>query len=107
MPGVLHVADGKVVVEIVVEIERLLDVVRIAVRELNTGLLAPKQIGHEADETGLREFTGMMAHGVVDAPNLHDRNDRAGGGAIGDCEVRAHFAVAQFHRDVLCFHGAL
>jgi len=41
VPSVLHVAHREVVVEVVVEIERLLDVVGIAVAELDTGLLPP------------------------------------------------------------------
>src|SRR4030095_13492186 len=40
--GVLHVAHAEVVVEIVVEIERLPHVRRVGVRELNAGLLPPE-----------------------------------------------------------------
>src|SRR5262249_54579551 len=71
MPRVLHVAHGEVVVEVVVEIERLLHVFGIVVGELDARLLPPEQIRHQADESGLREFMRVPAHGVVDAPDFH------------------------------------
>src|SRR5262245_21947594 len=71
MPRVLHVAHGEVVVEVVVEIERLLDVFGIVIGELDARLLPPEQVRHQADESRLREFMGMPAHGVVDAPDFH------------------------------------
>jgi hypothetical protein len=77
VPGVLHVAHGKVVVEVVVEIERLLHVLGIVVAELDTGLLPPEQIRHETDKSGLGEFVRVPPHGVVDAPDFHDGDDRA------------------------------
>jgi hypothetical protein len=52
----------------------------------------------------MHEFVRVMTHGVVDTPDFHDRNDGAGGCAIGDRQIRAHFAIAQFHLDVLRFH---
>src|SRR5215211_3516488 len=59
---VFHVADREVVVEIVVEIERLAHVVGIVIRELDARLLAPEQVGHQADEAGFCEFMGVVAH---------------------------------------------
>src|ERR1051326_4720499 len=79
VPGVLHVAHREVVVEVVVEIERLSHVLGIAVRELDAGLLPPEQVGHQADEAGLGELVRVMPHCVVDAPDLHDGDDRAHG----------------------------
>src|SRR5947207_14149835 len=81
--------------------------IRVAVGKLDPGLLAPKQVGDETDKAGLREFVCVMAHGVVDAPDFHDRNDGAGGHTVGDREISAHFPVAELHRDVLGFHFAL
>src|SRR5229473_3364414 len=105
VPSVLHVAHREVVVEVVVEIERLLDVLRIAVGELDTRLLAPEEIGHEADESRLGELVRVMAHGVVDAPNLHDGDDRARRRLVGDGEIGPHLAVAELDLDVLRFHS--
>ncbi len=107
MPGVLHVADAEVVVELVIEIERLLHMGGVAVGQLDTRLLAPEQVGHEADESGLGEFVGMVAHGVVDAPDLHDGDDGASRRAIRDREIGAHLAVAKLHLDVLRLHAVL
>ena len=97
VPGVLHVADGEVVVEVVVEIERLLHVFGIFVGEFDARLLPPEQVRHQADEAGLGEFMRMMAHGVVDAPDFHDGDDRAGRRLVGNGEIGAHLAVAQLH----------
>jgi hypothetical protein len=44
VPCVLHVADGEVVIEIVIEIECLLDMLGIAVGKLDARLLTPKQV---------------------------------------------------------------
>src|SRR5689334_4194211 len=46
LAGVLHVLDAKIVVEVVVEVEGLPDMVRIAVGQLDARLLAPEQVGH-------------------------------------------------------------
>ena len=46
----------------------------------------------------------VMAHGVVDAPDLHDGDDRARGLAVRNGEIGAHLAVAQLHLDVLRLH---
>jgi hypothetical protein len=40
--AILHVAHGEVVVEVIIEIERLLHVLRIVVRELDAGFLSPE-----------------------------------------------------------------
>src|SRR4051812_29491360 len=53
-PRVLHIAYREVVVEVVVQIEGLLDVVRILVGELNAGLLPPEEIRYETDKASLR-----------------------------------------------------
>ena len=94
LSGILHVAHGEVVVEVVVEIERLLDVFGIVIGELDARLLPPEQIRHQADESRLREFMRVPAHGVVDAPDFHDGDDGAGGRAVRDREIGAHLAVA-------------
>ena len=104
MPGVLHVAHREVVVEVVVEIECLPDVLGIVVGKLDAGLLPPEQVGHQADEAGLGELVRMMPHGVVDAPDLHDGDDRADRRPVGDREIRPHLAVAQLDLDGLGFH---
>ena len=57
---------------------------RIAVGELDPGLLPPKEIGDEADKARLREFMGVLAHGVVHAPDFHDRDDAARRRAVRD-----------------------
>src|SRR5262249_41136462 len=105
VPGVLHVAHGEVVVEVVVEIERLLHVFGIVVGELDTRLLPPEQIRHQADKSRLREFMRVPAHGVVDAPDFHDGDDGAGRRAVRDREIGAHLAVTQLDRDGLRFHA--
>ena len=69
------------------------------------GLLAPEQVGDEAHESRFGELVGVVAHGVVDAPDLHDGDDGAGRRAVGHGEVGAHLAVAKLHRDVLRLHG--
>src|SRR4029453_7023364 len=105
VPGVLHVAHGEVVVEVVVEIERLLDVVGIMVGELDAWLLPPEQVGHQADEAGLRELVRVRPHGVVDAPDLHDGDDGAGRRTVRKREIGAHLAVAQLDPDVPRLHA--
>ena len=100
VPGVLHVAHAEVVVELVIEIERLLHVIGIVVGQLDARLLPPEQVRHEADEAGLGELVGVLAHGVVDAPDFHDGDDRAGGRLVRIGEIGAHLAVAQLHPDV-------
>src|SRR5262249_31306543 len=90
--------------EVVVEIERLADVGGIMVGELDAGLLAPEQVRHQADEAGLGELVSMVAHRIVDAPDLHDGDDGAGRGAIGQRQVGAHLTVAELHPDVSRLH---
>ena len=102
---VLHIPNRQVVIEIVVEIEGFLDVIRIFVGELDARLLPPEEIRHETNEAGLGEFMGMMAHGVVDAPYFHDRNDCTGRRLIGNGDIGAHLAVAQPHLYVSRLHG--
>src|SRR5262249_24998817 len=67
----------------------------------------PEQVGHQADEAGLGELVGVAAHGVVDAPNLHDGDDRAGGRLVGNSEIGAHLAVAELYSDGLGLHAGL
>src|SRR5262249_5166603 len=104
LPSVLHVAHPEVVVELVVEIERLLDVLGIAVGKLDAGFLAPEQVGYEAHEPWFGELLRMMPHGFVDAPDLHDGDDRASRRPVGNSDVGAHLAVAELDLDVLGFH---
>ena len=104
---VLHIANRKVVVEVVVEIEGLLDVIRIFVGELDARLLPPEEIRHETNKAGLGELMGMMTHRVIDAPYFHDRNDCTGRRFIGDGNIGAHLAVAQLHLDVSRLHECL
>ena len=104
VPDVLHVADAEVVVELVVEIERLLHVIGILVGQFDARLLPPEQIRHEADESRLRELMRVVAHGVVDAPDLHDGDDRADRLLVRIGDVGAHRAVAQLHLDVFGPH---
>src|SRR6185436_6848999 len=68
VPDVLHVAHAEVVVEVVIEIERLLHILRIAVVELDARLLPPEQVRDQADESRLGELMRMPPHRVVDAP---------------------------------------
>src|SRR5262245_61145548 len=105
MPGVLHVPHGEVVVKVVIEIERLVDVLRFVVGKLDAGLLPPEQVRHQADEAGLREFVRVAAHGVVDAPDFHDGDDGAGGRTVGDREIASHLAVAQLDPDIPRLHA--
>src|SRR6185437_9418177 len=105
--GVLHVAHTKVVVEIVIEVEGLADMVRIAVGELDSRLLSPEQARHQAYEPRLGEFMGVVAHRVVDAPDLHDGDDGTRRPALGEREISPHLAVAERHPDVLTSHGPL
>src|SRR6059058_6419221 len=105
MPRVLHVAHGEVVVEVVVEIESLFHLLRIVVVEFDAGLLPPEQVRHQADESGLREFVRVPAHGLVDAPDFHDGDNGTGGGAVRDGEIGSHFPVAQLDADELSLHG--
>src|SRR5262245_46114528 len=105
MPGILHVAHSEVVIEVVVEIERLLHVLRIVIGELDVRLLPPEEIRYQADESGLREFVRVPAHGVVDAPDFHDGDDGAGGRAVRDREIGSHLAVAQLDPDILRLHA--
>src|SRR5437879_2188618 len=107
MPGILHVADREVVVEIVVEIEGLRDVLRIVVAELDARLLPPEQVGDQADKACFGKFMRMAPHGVIDAPDFHDRNDGAGGRAIGYRQIGAHHAVAQLDLNGLRSHHML
>ena len=58
-PGVDHVLNAKVVVEIVVEIERFLHVLGVGVGKLDAGLLPPEEIGYEAHEARFREFPSV------------------------------------------------
>ena len=69
----------EVVIELVVEVEGLLHVLGVVVGELDARLLAPEEIRHQADEARLGEFLRVLAHGVVDAPDLHDGDDGARG----------------------------
>src|SRR5262249_5103242 len=87
------------------EIERLLHVLGIVIGKLDAGLLSPEQVGHQADEAGLGELVRVRPHGVVDAPDLHDRDDGAGRRAIRNGEIGAHLAVAQLDPDVLRLHA--
>ena len=79
LSGILHVAHGEVVVEVVVEIERLLHVFGIVIGELDARLLPPEPIRDQADESRLREFMRVPAHGVVHAPDFHNRDDAPAG----------------------------
>src|SRR5260221_10236249 len=94
-PRVLHVAHAEVVVEIIVEIERLLHVFGVPVVQLDARFLAPEEVGHEAHESGLGEFLRVAAHGVVHAPYFHDGDDCAGGGAFGGGGGHTHLTVPQ------------
>jgi hypothetical protein len=105
VPSVLHVADAEVVIELVIEIERLLHMGRLAIGQLDARLLAPEQVGDETHEPRFGELVGVVAHGVVDAPDLHDGDDGAGRRAVGEGKIGAHLAVAKLHGDVLRFHG--
>ena len=98
-PDVLHVAHPEVVVEVIVEIERLLHVLGVAVVQLDARLLPPEQVRHQADESRLGEFVRVAAHGVVDAPDLHDGDDGAGRRPVGIRDVSAHLAVTQLYFD--------
>ena len=40
-------------------------------------LKPPKQIGHQADKPGFGNFMGVRIHGIIDAPDFHDGDDRA------------------------------
>src|SRR5262249_50000039 len=73
--------------------------------ELDAWLLPPEQIRHQADKSRLREFMGVPAHGVVDAPDFHDGDDGAGGRPGRDRKIGAHLAVAQVDPDGLRFHA--
>ena len=95
---------GEVVVEVVVEVECLLDVLGIAVGKLDARLLPPEKIRNETDEAGLRKFVGVMPHGVVDAPDFHDGDDRWRGSAGGYGQIGPHLAVAKLDLDVLRSH---
>src|SRR6185437_1605978 len=55
------------------------------------------QVRHQADKSGLGKFMRVMAHGVVDAPDLHDRDDRARRRPVGNGDIGTHFSVAQLH----------
>src|SRR5207248_391786 len=67
----------------------------------DAGLLAPEKIRHEADEAGVGELLRVAAHRVVDAPDLHDGDDRARRRAVRIRDMRVHDAVAQAHLHVL------
>ena len=83
VPGILHVAHGEVVVEFVVEVERLLDVLGIASESSTPGSCRQNRSGTRQMKPASRKFVCMMAHGVVDAPDLHDGDDGAAGRAVG------------------------
>src|SRR6185437_2261080 len=91
-------------IEIIVEIECLLHVLRVLVGKLHARFLPPEQIRHQADEAGFGEFVRMMAHRVVDAPDFHDGDDGADGCLVGDRQIGSHLAVAQLDLNVLRFH---
>src|SRR6185437_2265633 len=78
---------------------------RIAVGQLDTRLLAPEEVWHQADEARFGKFVGVVPHRVVDAPNLHDGDDRAGRRAIGNRQIGAHGAIPQRNRDRPRLHG--
>src|SRR5258708_23806553 len=101
---VLHILDREVVIEIVVEIERFLDVFLVLVGELDAGFLPPEEVRHETNEASFGKFVGMMAHGVIDAPYLHDRDDRAARRFIWDGDIGAHFAGPQLYFYVSRLH---
>ena len=105
MPSVLHIADAEVVVELVIEIERLLHMVGVRVGEFNAWLLPPEQVGDETHEARFGELVGVMAHGVVDAPDFHDGDDRAHGRLVGIGDIGAHRTVAKFDLDVFSSHS--
>src|SRR5262249_8492022 len=67
--------------------------------------LPPEQIGNEADKSRLGEFGGMAPHRGVDAPDLHDRDDRAGRRSIRKRYVRPHRAVTQRNLYVARLHA--
>jgi hypothetical protein len=77
VPSVLHITHGEVIVEVIVEVERLLHVLGIAVGQFDARLLTPEQIRDQADESSLRKFVRVPAHGVVDPPDFHDGDDAA------------------------------
>src|SRR5205814_810055 len=91
----LHAAHGEVVLEIVVEIERLFHVFGIRVVQFDSRLLAPEQVRHEAYESGLGKLLRVTPHGVVHAPDFHDGDDGARGGVLGEGDVRPHLTVPQ------------
>src|SRR5712692_6053759 len=101
---VLHVAHAEVVVEVVIKVERFFHVLGVFVVELDARFLAPEEVGHEAHETRFGEFLRVPAHGVVDAPDFHDSDDRGSRRARGERDVRAHFAVPQTDANVLGPH---
>src|SRR5215510_8726848 len=103
-PGVLHVADREVVVEIVIEIESLGDVLGIVVAELDARLLPPEQVGDQADKARFGKFMGMTPHRVIDSPDFHDGDDGGGGRAIGYRQIGAHHAIAQLDLNGLRAH---
>src|SRR5262249_11158328 len=103
-PGILHVADREVVVEVVIEVERLLHVIGVAVAELEAGLLPPEQVRDQADESRFGKLMRVAAHGVVAAPDLHEGDVGGVRGAIGSREASAHLAVTQRYLEGLRPH---
>src|SRR5262245_24468292 len=103
-PGVFHVADREVVVEIVIEIEGLGDVLGIVVAELDARLLPPEQIGDEAHKACFGKLVRMPPHGVVNAPDVHDGDDDSGRRTIGQRQIGATNAIARLELDGLRPH---
>src|SRR5262249_38706569 len=81
-----------------------LHMLRVFVGQLNARFLSPEQVGHNTDESRLGEFVRVMAHRVVDAPDLHDGDDRASRGPVRYRQIRPHRAVAQLELDILRLH---
>ncbi len=105
--GILHVAHAELVVEVVVEIERLLSILGIAIGQFHARLLTPEQVRHQAHKARLGELLRVLAHGVIDAPDFHDGDDAARRRAIGHGEMGTHHTIAQRHLDVACLDAHL
>src|SRR5262249_12690527 len=69
-------------------------------------LLPPEQVGNQTEKSRRGKLVGVPAHGVVDAPNFHDGDNRSGRRAVRHGQIGAHLAAPQFDPDVLCLHRA-
>ncbi len=105
--GLFHVPGAQVVVEPVVAVERRHPVVRVVGIEDHVRPQPPEQVGHEADIARLGEFVGVRLHRVVDAPDLHDRDDRPRRGLVRIGDIGAHLAIAELDLDLFRAHRSV